>query len=76
MSPAHSAESPDVAAAPKPAPRTVLDASDISRALTRIAHEALLKEDRKCALEGYRALLGEFPDDPVAQIMIERLMVA
>ena len=41
MSPAHSAESPDVAAAPKTAPRTVLDASDISRALTRIAHEIL-----------------------------------
>lgn len=44
--------------------------------LTRIAHEALLKQDRACALERYRALLGEFPDDPVAQVMIERLTVA
>jgi pyrimidine operon attenuation protein/uracil phosphoribosyltransferase len=41
MSPAYDAETPDIAAAPKPAPRTVLDASDISRALTRIAHEIL-----------------------------------
>jgi pyrimidine operon attenuation protein/uracil phosphoribosyltransferase len=41
MSPAYDAETPDIAAAPEPAPRTVLDASDISRALTRIAHEIL-----------------------------------
>ena len=41
MSPAQSAETPDVAQPLTPAPRTVLDASDISRALTRIAHEIL-----------------------------------
>jgi adenylate cyclase len=55
----------------EPAPQAVRLAE-----LTRIAHDALLKDDRACALERYRALLGEFPDDPVAQVMIERLMMA
>ena len=41
--------------------------------LTRAAHDLMIKEDRACALEGYRALLCEFPDDAVAQVMVKRL---
>jgi pyrimidine operon attenuation protein/uracil phosphoribosyltransferase len=41
MSPAQSAETPDVAQLSERSSREVLDASDISRALTRIAHEIL-----------------------------------
>jgi len=41
MSPAQSAEQPDVVQPPERGNREVLDASDISRALTRIAHEIL-----------------------------------
>jgi len=41
--------------------------------LTRGAHAVLLRHDRAGALEAYRAVLCEFPDDPVAQIMVERL---
>ncbi|MBN9086150.1 MAG: hypothetical protein J0J01_04500 [Reyranella sp.] len=41
--------------------------------LTRVAHAALLQRDNACAMAGYRAVLCEFPDDPVAQVMIERL---
>jgi adenylate cyclase len=41
--------------------------------LTRAAHELLIKQDRACALERYRALLCEFPDDSVAQAMVKRL---
>jgi pyrimidine operon attenuation protein / uracil phosphoribosyltransferase len=41
MSPAQSAEHPETAQPPKRSSREVLDASDISRALTRIAHEIL-----------------------------------
>ena len=41
--------------------------------LTRFAHDALLRQDRECALQRYRALSSEFPDDPVAQVMLKRL---
>lgn len=41
--------------------------------LTRAAHDALLSKDRGCALQRYRDVLCEFPDDPVAQVMIKRL---
>ena len=41
--------------------------------LTRHAHDALLRQDRACALERYRALLLEFPDDALAQLMVRRL---
>jgi adenylate cyclase len=44
--------------------------------LTRFAHDAMLQQDKSCALERYRALLLEFPDDPVAQVMIKRLAAA
>jgi hypothetical protein len=33
----------------------------------------LLQRDNACAMAGYRAVLCEFPDDPVAQVMVERL---
>jgi adenylate cyclase len=42
-------------------------------ALTRFAHEALLQEDKDLALERYRAVISEFPDDPVASAMVTRL---
>ena len=41
--------------------------------LTRTAHAALLRRDNACAMQGYRAILCEFPDDPVAQVMVKRL---
>ena len=41
--------------------------------LTRGAHAVLLRHDRAGALEAYRAVLCEFPDDPVAQVMVKRL---
>jgi adenylate cyclase len=42
-------------------------------ALTRVAHDALIAEDKALAVERYRAVLCEFPGDAVAQIMIKRL---
>jgi len=44
--------------------------------LTKIAHDALIRHDRAGALERYRAVLGEFPDDPVAAVMVKRLAAA
>ncbi|MCW5736556.1 MAG: hypothetical protein KIS73_20685 [Enhydrobacter sp.] len=41
--------------------------------LTRLAHEAMVGGDRDLALERYRALLREFPDDPVAAALSKRL---
>lgn len=41
--------------------------------LTRVAHAALLRRDNASAMAGYRAVLCEFPDDPVAQVMVKRL---
>jgi adenylate cyclase len=43
-------------------------------ALTRLAHDAMIREDNALALERYRAVLCEFPDDPVAKIMVKRLV--
>jgi len=42
-------------------------------ALTRLAHDAMIREDRKLALERYQAVLSEFPDDPVASVLSKRL---
>ncbi len=42
-------------------------------ALTRLAHEAMLRRDKDLALERYQAVLSEFPDDPVAAVMLTRL---
>jgi adenylate cyclase len=44
--------------------------------LTKIAHDALIRHGRAAALEGYRAVLGEFPDDPLAAVMAKRLAAA
>ena len=44
--------------------------------LTKVAHDALIRHDRAGALERYRAVLGEFPDDPVAAVMVKRLAAA
>jgi adenylate cyclase len=41
--------------------------------LTRTAHAALLRRDHAYAMQAYRAVLCEFPDDPVAQVMVKRL---
>jgi adenylate cyclase len=41
--------------------------------LTRLAHEAMIREEKDLAVERYRAVLGEFPDDPVATVMLKRL---
>jgi len=61
---------PDVGADPdlEPSPQALRLAE-----LTRTAHAALLRRDNVCAMQGYRAVLCEFPDDPVAQVMVKRL---
>ncbi len=41
--------------------------------LTRFAYEALVQEDFAVAVERYRAVLAEFPDDPVANELVRRL---
>ncbi|HYD07038.1 MAG TPA: hypothetical protein VEC60_14985, partial [Reyranella sp.] len=41
--------------------------------LTRAAHEALVRQDKDCALQRYRDILREFPEDPVADVMVKRL---
>ncbi|HVC51213.1 MAG TPA: adenylate/guanylate cyclase domain-containing protein [Stellaceae bacterium] len=41
--------------------------------LTRLAHEALIHDDRPLALSGYREILDEFPNDTVARALISRL---
>ena len=41
--------------------------------LTRLAHEALVKEDFALALDRYAAILVEFPNDTVARELIRRL---
>lgn len=43
--------------------------------LTRLAYEALVADDPVLALERYRAVLVEFPDDPVAKEMARRVEV-
>ena len=44
--------------------------------LTRLAYEALLKEDYVLAARRYREILAEFPDDPVASSLVKRLVTA
>ncbi len=41
--------------------------------LTRQAYEALVSEDTPLALERYQAILAEYPGDPVATKLVERL---
>jgi adenylate cyclase len=42
--------------------------------MTRLAYEALIKEDHVLASRRYREILNEFPDDPVASALIGRLV--
>jgi len=42
--------------------------------MTRVAYEALIAEDFALALERYRAILNEYPDDTVANEMAKRLV--
>lgn len=42
-------------------------------ALTQDAREAMIRQDTALALERYRAVLCEFPDDPVAAVLVKRL---
>ena len=44
--------------------------------LTRLAYEALVKEDHGLAARRYREILSEFPDDPVASVLVRRLVTA
>jgi adenylate cyclase len=44
--------------------------------LTRLAYEALVKEDFALASRRYREILAEFPDDPVASTLVKRLVAA
>lgn len=44
--------------------------------LTRLAYEALVKEDYGLASRRYREILVEFPDDPVASALLKRLVTA
>jgi adenylate cyclase len=41
--------------------------------LTRLAYEALIREDLPLAFERYQAVLAEFPEDPVALALANRL---
>lgn len=42
--------------------------------MTRLAYEALIKEDYVLASRRYREILAEFPDDPVGSTLIRRLV--
>ena len=44
--------------------------------LTRSAYEALIREDAGLALERYRKVLTEFPDDAVSSEFVKRLVAA
>jgi adenylate cyclase len=44
--------------------------------LTRLAYEALVKEDYALASRRYREILAEFPEDPVASTLVKRLVTA
>ncbi len=44
--------------------------------LTRSAYEALIREDAGLALERYRKVLTEFPDDAVSSELVKRLVAA
>jgi adenylate cyclase len=55
----------------EPDPRTLRLAE-----LTTGAHDAMIRHDKALALERYRAVLCEFPDDPVASVLLKRLVAA
>jgi len=42
--------------------------------MTRLAYEALIKEDYVLAQRRYREILAKFPDDPVASMLVRRLV--
>ena len=42
--------------------------------MTRLAYDALVKEDHGLAARRYREILAEFPDDPVALALVGRLV--
>jgi adenylate cyclase len=44
--------------------------------MTRLAYEALIKEDHTLASRRYREILAKFPDDPVSSILAKRLVTA
>lgn len=44
--------------------------------LTRLAYEALVREDHDLAHRRYREILNEFPGDPVASVLVRRLVTA
>jgi adenylate cyclase len=44
--------------------------------LTRLAYEALVKEDYALAARRYREILAEYPADPVASTLVKRLVTA
>ena len=44
--------------------------------MTRLAYEALIKEDHTLAWRRYREILAKFPDDPVSSILAKRLVTA
>ena len=44
--------------------------------MTRLAYEALVKEDFALAARRYREILNEFPGDPVASTLVSRLVTA
>lgn len=44
--------------------------------MTRLAYDALVKEDYALASRRYRDILNEFPDDPVASALARRLVTA
>ncbi|CAN5796638.1 adenylate/guanylate cyclase domain-containing protein [soil metagenome] len=44
--------------------------------LTRLAYEAMVKEDQALASRRYQDILAEFPDDPVASVLVRRFVTA
>ena len=44
--------------------------------MTRLAYEALIKEDHALAQRRYREILAAFPDDPVSSALVKRLVTA
>ena len=44
--------------------------------MTRLAYEAMIKEDNVLAARRYRDILDQFPDDPIAMTVLKRLVAA
>jgi adenylate cyclase len=44
--------------------------------MTRLAYEALVKEDHALAQRRYREILAAYPDDPVSSTLVKRLVTA